>query len=87
MFTWLMIFITHYFFRRAHARAGEPPLRVRMRGFPLTTLLGAALMAAVLATTALTATFRLTLVFGLPFIALLCAIYYIWYRDRQQSTQ
>jgi L-asparagine transporter-like permease len=87
MFTWLMIFVTHYFFRRAHARAGEPPLRVRMPGFPLTTLLGAALMAAVLATTGFTETFRMTLVFGLPFIALLCAIYYTWYRDRPQSTQ
>jgi amino acid transporter, AAT family len=87
MFTWLMIFVTHYFFRRAHARAGEPPLRVRMPGFPLTTLLGAALMAAVLATTGFTETFRMTLVFGLPFTALLCAIYYTWYRDRPQSTQ
>src|SRR5579862_6978402 len=87
MFTWLMIFVTHYFFRRAHARAGEPPLRIRMPGFPLTTLLGAALMAAVLATTGFTETFRMTLVFGLPFIALLCAIYYAWYRDRPQSTQ
>jgi L-asparagine transporter-like permease len=87
MFTWLMIFITHYFFRRAHARAGDAPLRVRMPGFPLTTLLGATLMAAVLATTAFTSTFRLTLIFGLPFIALLCAIYFLGYRDRQQSTQ
>jgi len=31
-------------------------------------------MAAVLATTALTDAFRLTLVFGLPFIGVLCAV-------------
>jgi L-asparagine transporter-like permease len=81
MFTWLMIFITHYFFRRAQARAGKP-LRFRMPGFPVTTLLGAALMAAVLTTTAFTQAFRLTLVFGLPFIGVLCAIYSIRYRRK-----
>jgi L-asparagine transporter-like permease len=80
MFTWLMIFATHYRFRRARERAGAPPLRFRMRGFPATTLLGAALMVAVLATTAFTDAFRMTLVFGLPFLGALCGIYWIWYR-------
>jgi L-asparagine transporter-like permease len=80
MFTWLMIFATHYYFRRARARAGAPPLRFRLRGFPATTLLGAALMVAVLATTAFTDAFRMTLVFGLPFLGALCGIYWIWYR-------
>jgi AAT family amino acid transporter len=36
----------------------------------------------VLLTTAFTDTFRLTLVFGLPFLAMLCAVYAIWYRRR-----
>ena len=67
MFTWMMIFVTHYYFRRA--RATQPPSSFRMRGFPLTTLLGAALMAAVLVTTAFNDSFRLTLAFGLPFMA------------------
>jgi len=82
MFTWLMIFVTHYCFRRARSRGGAPPLRFSLRGFPATTLIGATLMAAVLATTALTDTFRLTLVFGLPFIGVLCAVWWIWYRPR-----
>jgi L-asparagine transporter-like permease len=86
MFTWLMIFITHYGFRRARARAGTPPPRFRMRGFPFTTLLGAALMAAVLLTTAFTDAFRLTLVFGVPFLALLCGIYGLRRRRAGQST-
>jgi L-asparagine transporter-like permease len=73
MFTWMMIFVTHYYFRRA--RAAQPPSAFRMIGFPLTTLLGAALMAAVLLTTAFTDAFRLTLVFGLPFLAVLCVVY------------
>lgn len=37
-------------------------------------------MVAVLATTAFTDAFRMTLVFGLPFLGALCGIYWIWYR-------
>src|SRR6516225_338373 len=79
MFTWMMIFVTHYAFRRAYTRSGAP-LRFRMPGYPVTTLLGATLMAAVLLTTAFTTAFRLTLVFGLPFIAALVLIYFLRYR-------
>ncbi|HYL04330.1 MAG TPA: amino acid permease, partial [Steroidobacteraceae bacterium] len=61
MFTWMMIFVTHYYFRRAHLGRGTAPLRFRIPGFPATTLLGAALMAAVLVTTAFTPAFRMTL--------------------------
>ena len=73
MFTWLMIFVTHYFFRRARGR--QPPDGFRMIGFPLTTLLGALLMTAVLATTAFTQQFRATLLFGVPFLVLLCVAF------------
>lgn len=82
LFAWMMIFITHYRFRRARARAAAAPAPFRMRGFPLTTLLGATLMFAVLITTAFTDTFRMTLLFGLPFLAALCAIYWFWYRQQ-----
>ncbi len=71
LFTWLMIFVTHYFFRRAHGA----PLNFRLPGFPLTTGLGAVLMLAVLITTAFTAAFRMTLVFGIPFLLVLCAAF------------
>ena len=79
MFTWMMIFVTHYAFRRARTRGGAA-LRFRMPGYPATTLLGATLMAAVLLTTAFTDAFRLTLVFGLPFLAALVLVYSLWYR-------
>ena len=72
MFTWLMIFITHYRFRRAHPPRGAD---FRMRGFPWTTLLGAGLMAAVLLTTLFTHEFRATLLFGAPFLVLLLVGY------------
>ena len=79
MFTWMMIFVTHYAFRRARERSGAP-LRFRMPGYPATTLLGAALMATVPLTTAFTGPFRLTLLFGLPFLAALVACYRLRYR-------
>jgi L-asparagine transporter-like permease len=72
MFTWLMIFVTHYFFRRVRQVQSEA---FRMVGYPATTILGGALMCAVLVTTAFTGTFRLTLVFGAPFLGLLCVLY------------
>ena len=75
LFAWLMIFITHYRFRRARERARAAPLRFRMVGFPATTLAGAALMSAVLLTSAFTEAFRMTLVTGLPFLAALCLVY------------
>jgi L-asparagine transporter-like permease len=74
LFTWMMIFVTHYRFRQAQQHAAAP-LRFRMWGFPLTTLLGAALVAAVLLTSAFTDTFRMTLVFGLPLLVSLSAVY------------
>src|SRR6202165_4684679 len=85
MFTWMMIFITHYRFRRARALTGAAPLRFRMYGFPATTLLGAALMAAVLLTTAFTAAFRMTLVFGLPFLICLSLTYWVWQRQNARA--
>lgn len=80
LFTWMMIFVTHYYFRRGRDRDGAPPARFRMIGFPATTLLGAGLMAAVLITTLFTPAFRLTLVFGVPFLGCLTLAYQLWYR-------
>jgi L-asparagine transporter-like permease len=83
MFTWMMIFVTHYRFRRA--RHGQPRTGFTMVGFPFTTVLGVALMAAVLLTTAFTAAFRMTLAFGLPFLAMLSLAYR--HRRRRLSSE
>ncbi len=64
MFTWLMIFVTHISFRRHH---GRPT--------PWASPSGALLMAAILLTTAFTAEFRMTLVCGLPALALLTLVW------------
>ena len=51
-----------------------------MRLAPWSTLLGLALMAAILVTTFFTEAFRMTLVFGVPFLALLSALYLVFVR-------
>ncbi len=77
LFTWGMIFVTHLCFRAA--RRGMPG-RFAMWGFPWTSLLGAALMTAILLTTAFTAAFRLTLVYGVPVLGMLGVAYAVRYR-------
>lgn len=76
LFTWLMIFVTHLFFRRKHST----PSAFRMWGYPYTSALGATAMVAILITSAFTREFRMTLVYGLPFIAVLVLAYYFWFR-------
>jgi L-asparagine transporter-like permease len=78
LFTWLMIFVTHLYFRRKH----PAPSAFRMWGYPYTSAFGAALMLAVLVTTAFTNEFRMTLVCGIPFIAVLTLAYHVWFRGR-----
>ena len=74
MFVWLMIFLTHIAFRRAHS-TDTASLIFRMPGYPYTTLTGAALMAALLLTTPFAPAFHLTLLFGIPFLLLLTIIF------------
>jgi len=73
LFAWLMIFVTHWYFRRQHTG----PLKFRMWGYPYATLLGAVLMLAVMITTAFQPEFRMTLIFGVPALAALAIVYTI----------
>jgi len=75
MFTWMMIFLTHLFFRRKYESAGNPPLAFRMKLYPFTSLLGLGLMLATMVTTLFTAEFNMTLKFGLPFLVVLVFLY------------
>ncbi len=77
MFTWLMIFITHFSFRRRHPVSS---LRFRAWGYPYSTFTGAVLMAAILFTTLFTREFRLTVLCGLPMLALLTVAYFLRFR-------
>jgi amino acid transporter, AAT family len=72
MFAWMMIFVTHIAFR---ARATPVAGGFRLWGYPWTSLAGATAMAAILLTTPFTGPFRTTLFYGLPFLAILTALY------------
>ncbi|SDC23107.1 amino acid permease [Paraburkholderia lycopersici] len=87
LFTWMMIFVTHYFFRRRWTASGRPAPAFRMRGFPVLTLLGAALMLAVMATTLFIPEFHMTLIFGVPFLIALSVVYAVRYRRPQPVMQ
>ena len=81
MFTWLMIFVTHLYFRRLHT---HEQLAFQMWGYPYTSVAGAVLMAAILLTTFFTAEFRMTLVYGIPLLLLLSFLY--WKLQAKPST-
>ena len=74
MFTWMMIFLTHLRFRQKHT--GSLPFRVML--YPLTPLLGAALMLALLLSTLFVPGFEPTLRFGVPFLAVLTVVYFVF---------
>ena len=80
IFTWFMIFLTHFCFRRFHERNGNRKLSFRMRLFPYSTLLGLVLMGAVMITTYFTEAFKMTLVFGVPFLLVLSIVYGVFLR-------
>ena len=76
LFTWGMIFVTHLAFRRRHG----PPAGFRMWGYPWVSLAGAGAILAILATTPFTAAFALTLVYGVPVLAVLAGVYAVCLR-------
>jgi len=82
LFTWFMIFVTHLYFRRKHGA----PAGFRLWGYPYTSLAGAALMAAILLTTAASRDFSMTLIYGAPFLAVLTVAWFIFFRQRAATT-
>jgi L-asparagine transporter-like permease len=77
LFVWLMIFVTHLFFRPRWKALGRPRLPVRMIGYPYTSLLGAALLVAILITTWWVEGMRITLIAGIPWLIVVSAAYFL----------
>ena len=77
LFAWLMIFVTHLFFRPKWDALNRPRLPVRMIGYPYTSLLGAVAILAILVTTWWVEGMRVTLIAGVPWLALLTAVYFV----------
>lgn len=78
LFVWVMIFVTHLYFRRAWVNRENPRLPVRMIGCPYTTLLGLLLLVAILLTTWWVEGMRPALVAGLPWLAFISLAYLVW---------
>jgi len=74
LFVWLAIFVTHVFFRRRRGGA-----------FPRASVVGAAAITAILATTWWVEGMRVTLLAGLPWLGVL-TLGYLWLRARQART-
>jgi AAT family amino acid transporter len=77
IFTWLMVFVSHLFFRRKWKQMGGRKLPVRMIGFPYLTILGAVLLLSLMITTWFTQ-FKIMLQFGVPWLIFLSIAYFIW---------
>jgi amino acid transporter, AAT family len=74
LFAWLIIFLTHLSFRK---KWREPSLPMRMIGYPYTTIAGAGAILAILATTWWVEGMRITLISGIPWLAVLTIAYFI----------
>ncbi|MFE6955755.1 amino acid permease [Streptomyces sp. NPDC057696] len=72
---WILILATHLMFRRHRARHGLPSSPARLRGAPFTTVAAALALAAILVSTAFIDGLEDSWKAGLPFFALLIAVY------------
>jgi AAT family amino acid transporter len=76
-----MIFLTHLHFRRAWVAQGNRRLPVQMIGFPYLTLLGFLLIVAIILTTWWVEGMRPTLEAGLPWLAFISLVYFLWMKQ------
>ncbi|MFB9903054.1 amino acid permease [Allokutzneria oryzae] len=72
---WILIFVTHFAFRRTRAREGLPASPIRLPGAPVTSGLAALALVAVLVTTGFTDQFFVAWLAGPPFLLLLVLAY------------
>jgi len=77
LFVWLMIFVTHLYFRPQWDASGRPRLPVRMIGYPYTSLLGMGAVVAIIATTWWIEGMQVTIIAGLPWLGVLTAAYFL----------
>ncbi len=86
IFTWLMIFISHLFFRKQWEKNGGRKLPVKMIGFPYLTILGAVLLLSLIVSTWFTP-FKMMLQFGIPWLLFLLIAYLIWKKKNASHSQ
>ncbi|MFJ2621236.1 amino acid permease [Glutamicibacter sp. NPDC087344] len=79
--TWLMILLTHVEFRR-QISAEQGTLNFRLPGYPAASVLGAVLLGGLLLTTLFVPEFKFTLIFGVPFVLVMSALYWLVFARR-----
>ena len=84
LFVWMMIFVTHLYFRKEWQRRGGRRLPVRMPLFPVTTILGALAVLAIIVSTWWVEGMRPTLESGIPWLLALTILYFLRRRQQQQ---
>jgi L-asparagine transporter-like permease len=77
LFAWLMTLLTHLAFRRFHKQHAKPYLQLGPSG-PWTSLAGLVAILAVMTSTWWVPGFRITLLAGLPWLAILTVCYFVW---------
>jgi amino acid transporter, AAT family len=85
LFAWLMTLLTHLAFRRYHKRNAKPYLKLGPAG-PWASLAGLAAVLAVMLSTWWVPGFRITLLAGVPWLALLTVCYFVWRRNYPRTS-
>jgi amino acid transporter, AAT family len=83
-FVWIMILVTHLFFRRANERAGKSILRFAPPG-PWSSLFGLVALLAVLISTWWVPGFRITMKAGPAWLLIMTICYLIWTRVQREK--
>jgi len=79
LFVWMMILLTHLFFRRRYTRRAV----VQAPGYPWTSLGGLLALAGVAVSTWWIPGMRITLLSGVPWLAFVSVCYFVWRRFRE----
>ena len=85
LFAWLMTLLTHLAFRRFHKRNAKPYLQLGPGG-PWASLAGLIGILAVMVSTWWVPGFRITLLAGVPWLALLTVCYFVWRRNYPRAS-
>jgi L-asparagine transporter-like permease len=86
LFAWLMTLLTHLAFRRYHRRRAKTYLRLGPAG-PWATLVGLSSVLAVMLSTWWVPGFRITLLAGVPWLALLTVCYFVWRKRAPRTSE
>ena len=87
LFVWVMIFVSHLFFRREWERQGLRRLPVRMIGYPYTSILGGLLVATIIVSTWWVPGMRPTIYSGIPWLVLISLAYLVRRSKRVRAAQ